>query len=282
MMPAPPRTRTRSAFTLIELLVVISVIALLVGILLPALGAARGAAQVSACLSNSRQLALATNSYLADFKDVTPNAAYNNKAGLSPKGQGAAPGTLIGTGPNRVIPSIGEALSPYLSDIQPGQFWACPAADGVADNAFAIEGSDPYSGFAADDLFVPNYFYMQTYAWIDIPANSSWFPQVWSTRNAANVDLGKINVAPTELVLFVEESTSHHSGSEDIYTRAAAGRKATDTSNFAFADGHAATQRFDDLDGYLRSLHGKVVQTQPAGQWTSKPAWTSPLNFDKP
>ncbi len=281
-MQKPPTPGPARAFTLIELLVVISIIALLVGILLPALGAARGAAQVSACLSNSRQLALATNSYLADFKDVTPDAAYDNKAGLSPKANGKAPGTIAGTGPNLVIPSIGGALSSYLSDMNPGQFWACPAADGVADNAFSIKGSDPYAGFAADDEFVPNYFYMQTYAWIDIVPNSSWFPQVWSTRNVANVDLGKTNVAPTALVLFVEESTSHHSGSEDIYTREAAGRKETDTSNFAFADGHASTQKFDDLMGYLGSLHGKVDQRQAAGPWRTKASWTSPLNFEKP
>ena len=237
---------------------------------------------MSACLSNSRQLALATNSYVADFKDVTPDAAFNNKSGLSPKANGAPAGSAIASSANRVIPSIGGVLSPYLSDLNPGPFWACPAAGGVADNAFAITGSDPYAGFAADDLFVPNYFYMQTYGWIDIAPNSNWFPQVWSTRNAANVDLGKINVAATELVLFVEESTSHHSGSEDIYTRFASGLKAPDTSNFAFADGHAATQQFDDLTGYLNSLHGKVDQRQPAGQWRAKPAWTSPLNFDRP
>ena len=253
---------------------VISIIALLIGILLPALGAARGAARVSACLSNVRQLSIATNSYMADFKDTTPDAAFNNKAGLSPKGQGAPAGTLIGTGPARVIPSVGAALKPYLSDLNPGQFWACPAAAGSPDDAFEISGSDPYAGTAADDVFVPNYFYMQTYGWINIAANSSWFPQVWSTRNAANVDVGKTSIPASELILFVDESTSQHTDSTDIYTRWGTGEKATDTPNFAYADGHAATQRFDDLSGYLASLHDRVEQRQLGTLWSTTTSWS--------
>lgn len=59
-------SRSRSAFTLIELLVVVSIIALLIGILLPALGRAREQAKVSINLSNLKQMALGVAYYTTE------------------------------------------------------------------------------------------------------------------------------------------------------------------------------------------------------------------------
>ena len=63
---------SRKSFTLIELLVVISIIALLIALLLPALQNARKVAQAAACMSNGRQLVTATTTYAIDHNSWYP------------------------------------------------------------------------------------------------------------------------------------------------------------------------------------------------------------------
>jgi len=63
------RTARVKGFTLIELLVVIAIIALLIGILLPALGEARKSGRLTVCQSNMRSMATALNSYATEYQD---------------------------------------------------------------------------------------------------------------------------------------------------------------------------------------------------------------------
>jgi len=68
--------RTKYAFTLIELLVVIAIIAILASILFPVFAQAKKAAKQTACLSNVKQMGLATTLYIGDYEGTYPITFY--------------------------------------------------------------------------------------------------------------------------------------------------------------------------------------------------------------
>lgn len=107
--PSPLRARHSLAFTLIELLVVIAVIALLLGIALPALAQSREAGRAAVCASNLRQLSMAAVQYAQVHKErVWPT--FNTANGQPPP----APWNNIGAAWARLPDTTTGSVQPGL------------------------------------------------------------------------------------------------------------------------------------------------------------------------
>lgn len=106
-----PKPHAVRGFTLIELLVVIAIIALLVGILLPALGSARKSGRTAVCMSNMRQMGVGYASYSSDARGSIASLTWNEHM-INPSRfpDLNSPNLQIGGNARNVAPTCNQAV----------------------------------------------------------------------------------------------------------------------------------------------------------------------------
>lgn len=140
----------RFGFTLIELLVVIAIIAILAAILFPVFAQAKNAAKGAVCLSNMRQIGLASLLYINDSDDTWyPVAKYSPLPGFAPQqmwigydnNNGPLQGGFYGTPDLPAVNPIRPGLiDPYLKN---NSVKTCPNQPQTWQLAIALNGFNP-------------------------------------------------------------------------------------------------------------------------------------------
>jgi prepilin-type processing-associated H-X9-DG protein/prepilin-type N-terminal cleavage/methylation domain-containing protein len=277
----------RRAFTLIELLVVIAVIALLIGILLPALAGARKSSRTLKCASGMRQFALGWQIYANENRD------------LSVPGQ---PGRYAEDERNLYQLGNGRHYRPRWYAVMGAaagfDAFSNPSEDPDDEHSLPIDGSPVFHcPEAADWTSSRNYSYGYNHQFL----GNTRFLDDDETRGFINFPVRASSIDAASTVLFAdsmgtaagkpaaERTQNRADGSRDPGLRAMGGhgyvidpprldagsdfadrrnrspehRSAPDPrhnerANAAFADGHVSTLRLDEL-GYVLDGEGRVL-----------------------
>ncbi len=228
----------RRGFTLIELLVVIAIISILAALIFPVFSRAKEAAKKTTCLSNCREIGLATSLYLSDFEDVYPQTKTASSQPEIDDANGALEEPDEGSSFDRIYSYLGSGRLQVNGNLSGAKLLSCPSdADPFGESCAQ---SNPDAPNVASYLINGYFVFGLAEATIDHPAMTI----VYSERRSRPD--GQVPAYCDYLYRPWWNATNQQAPENDMDATigAIATKRHNDVANYVFGDNHAKAMPF--------------------------------------